>query len=224
MKGILIMMSLFLSVSGIAQDDIEKAIGDFDELKVYDLINVELIKADENRAIISGDNKSDVELVNKNGKLKVRMRLGENFEGNKTVVTLYYKNIEVIDVNEGAYVSSDAVFQQHTIELRAQEGGFIKVPLDVSEIKIKAVTGGEIQLSGQAVKQDISLNTGGIFKGQSLQSESTYIDIKAAGEGHINASKLADIKIKAGGDVFLYGNPDTVNESKVFGGRIKRMD
>ena len=224
MKRLLIIMSLFLSVNAIAQENIEKNVGDFDEIKVYDLINVELVKADENKAIISGDNISDVELINKNGSLRIKMRLGQNFEGNKTVVTLYYKSIDVIDANEGSYVSSQDTFKQYNMELRVQEGAIIKLLLDVTDAKIKAVTGGEIEVSGKAVRQDISINTGGIFQGKNLESESTYIAIRAAGEGHINASRLADVKIRAGGDVYIYGNPEKLNESKVFGGRIKRMD
>ena len=115
MKRLLIILSVFLSVNAIAQGDIEKNIGDFDEIKVYDLINVELVKSDENKAIISGDNKSDVELINKNGSLRIKMRLGENFVGNKTVVTLYYKSIDVIDANEGSYVSAQDTFKQYNI-------------------------------------------------------------------------------------------------------------
>lgn len=224
MKRLLIIMALVLSASAIAQGDIEKNIGDFDEIKVYDLINVELIKSDENKAIISGDNKSDVELINKNGSLRIKMRLGQNFEGNKTVVTLHYKEIEVIDANEGSYVYSDDTFKQYTMELRVQEGAIIKLGLDVTNAKIKAVTGGEINVSGKAVRQDISMNTGGIFQGKSFETESTYIAIRAAGEAHINASRLADVKIRAGGDVFIYGNPDKVTENKIFGGRIERRD
>lgn len=224
MKILLMMVSLFLSVNAIGQQKIEKNLGDFHEIKVYDMINVELVKSDENKAIISGDNINDVEIINKNGVLRIKMRLGEKFEGNKTVVTLDYKKIDIIDVNEGAYVSSEDILQQNKIELRSQEGAVIKLNLDLADVKVKAVTGGEIVVSGKAIRQDISINTGGIFHGESLESESTYIAIRAAGEGYINASKLADIKIRAGGDVYIYGNPETVNENKIFGGRIKRMD
>ncbi|WP_133756970.1 head GIN domain-containing protein [Gelidibacter sediminis] len=224
MKIVVMMMTLLLGVQSIAQDGIEKNIGDFDELKVYDLINVTLVKSNKNKAIITGDHKSDVELINKNGILKIKMRLGEKFDGNKTNVTLYCKDISVIDVNEGAYVNSEDTFKQHKMELRAQEGGIIKLHLKVAEIEVKAVTGGEVKVSGKADRQDISINTGGIFSGKDLKSETSYVTIRAAGEAHINASKLADVKIRAGGDVFIYGNPEKVNESKVLGGRIKLMD
>lgn len=224
MKKFLMVISLFLSFSTIAQGDIEVDLGSFNEVKVFDLINVQLIKANTNRAIISGDNTSDVELVNKNGILRIRMRLGQNFVGDNTMVTLYYKHLDVIDGNEGSYVYSEELFKQYNIELRAQEGATIKVPLEVNDVKIKAVTGGNIEVIGQAVRQDISLNTGGILDGKNLRTEATYVAINAAGEALINASKLADIKIRAGGDVYIYGHPEKVNENKFLGGRIQYMD
>ena len=48
--------------------------------------------------------------------------------------------------------------------------------------------------------------------------------IRAAGEAYVNASGKVDVKIRAGGDVYIYGNPRLVDESRVFGGRIKRMN
>lgn len=218
------MFVLLVSLNAMAQTTIEKNPGDFDELKVYDLINVILIKSDSNKAIISGDNKNDVSLVNDNGILKIKMELDEKFDGNKTNVTLYYKELDVIDVNEGAYVSSEETFTQYKMELRSQEGGFIKVSLDVTEAEIKAVTGGEIETNGKATRQDVSLNTGGVYKGQNFKTESTYVAVRAAGSASVNASELVDAKIRAGGDVLIYGKPKQVNESKVLGGHIKRMD
>ena len=38
-----------------------------------------------------------------------------------------------------------------------------------------------------------------------------------------SASELVDIKIRAGGNVFVYGDPKTIIENRVFGGRVKRM-
>lgn len=223
MKRLLMITTIFLSVNTIAQEGIEKNLGHFNEIKVYDMINVELVKYDENKVIISGDNKNDVELINQNGILKIKMRLSESFVGNKTIVRLYYNGLDVIDVNEGAYVSSEDLFEQDKMELRAQEGGLINLKVHLVNSKIKVVTGGEIEVSGRVGRQDISVNTGGIFKGKSMESETTYVAIRAAGEAHINASRLADIKIRAGGDVFIYGNPETINENRLFGGRIKRM-
>lgn len=223
MKNIILAL---LCVTGIlnAQSPIEKTVGEFKELKAYDLIEVKLVKSTEDKISITGKNANAVVLVNKKGTLKIRMNFEKSFDGNKTYVTLHYTDIDILDANEGAYIYSDDTFKQFDLKLRAQEGGLIKLNVDNSFLDVKAVTGGIIETHGVAKKQSIVLNTGGIYHGEDLKTEETEVSIVAAGEAYVNASNLADIKIRAGGDVFIYGNPKTVNESKAIGGRIKRMN
>ncbi|MFI1744710.1 head GIN domain-containing protein [Thalassobellus sediminis] len=224
MKTLVKVFILFITTVIFAQNPIEKNVGDFSELKVYDLIEVELVKSNENKAIITGDNKEDVIINNKNGTLKIKMKLEESFDGNKTKVILHYNTIDIIDVNEGAKVHSDDTIKQFEIDLKAQEGGKINVPVNVTYANIKADTGGVISVTGKSKSQNISISTGGVYEGKELKTDKTEVNIKAAGEAYVNASKLVDVKIRVGGDVFIYGDPETVNESKVLGGRIKRMD
>ncbi len=224
MKNLITLITLICTLTLTAQNSVEKTIGEFTELKVYDLIEVELIKSNENKVIISGKNTSEVLVNNKNGKLKIKMNLEKIFNGSETKVTLYYTNVDVLDVNEGAKIYSKDVIKQFEIDLRAQEGGKVDVLCDVSYLNAKAVSGGIIEVSGTSKNQNISLLTGGIFKGEKNETEKTDVSINAAGEAYINATKTVDVKIRAGGDVFIYGNPETVNESRVLGGRVKRMN
>ena len=224
MKRLFTIFTILITSAVIAQNPIEKKIGDFKELKVYDLIQVELIKADANKIVITGENSGSVLVNNKNGTLKIKMELSKIFDGDNTKVKLYYTTIDVIDANEGSVVHSKDIIKQFEMDLKAQEGASIEVAVDVNYINIKAVTGGIINVKGVAKKQNVSLLTGGYFHGGELKSENSEVSINAAGEAYVNASKIVDIKIRAGGDVFVYGNPETINESKVFGGRVKRMD
>ena len=75
MKRLFTAIAVLISVTLFAQDPIEKTIGEFTELKVYDLIQVELVKSNENKIVISGKNTEDVLVNNKNGKLKIKMKL-----------------------------------------------------------------------------------------------------------------------------------------------------
>lgn len=224
MKRLITLFAILISLSVSAQKPIEKTIGEFTELKVYDLIQVELVKSNENKIIISGKNTEDVLVNNKNGKLKIKMNIEKIFNGDDTKVTLYYTAFDILDANEGAKIFSDDVIKQFEIDLRAQEGAQIKVPCEVTYTNVKAVTGGIVETSGTSKSQKINLLTGGVYKGEHLNTEKTEVSINAAGEAYVRATKLVDVKIRAGGDVFIYGHPETVNESKVFGGRIKRMD
>lgn len=224
MKRLLTLLTVVVSLSLSAQNTIEKTVGEFTELKVYDLIQVELVKSNENKVVISGKNTQDVLVNNKNGKLKIKMNLEKIFNGDDTKVTLYYTSFDLLDANEGAKISSKDIIKQFEIDLRVQEGAQINVPCDVTYTNVKAVTGGIVETTGTSKNQKISLLTGGVYKGENLNTEKTEVTIKAAGEAYVKASKLVDIKIRAGGDVFIYGHPETVNQSKVFGGRVKRMD
>ena len=223
MKHIFTALTILITSTAIAQNSLEKTIGEFTELKVFDLIEVRLVISDENKIVITGKNIEDVVVINKNGKLKIRMILEERFDGKDTSVTLFYTTVDILDVNEGATISSVDTIKQYEINLKAQEGGKINVYLEVKIANIKAVSGGIIKAHGSATTQKVSLNTGGVYEGKNLQTETTTVIIKAAGNAEVNASELVDIKIRAGGNVFVYGDPKTIIENRVFGGRVKRM-
>ncbi|WP_431133016.1 head GIN domain-containing protein [Psychroserpens mesophilus] len=224
MRTFLAITLLFLSTLLSAQNPKEKGVGDFSEVKVFDLIEVNLIKSDVDKVEITGDDIEDVEVLNKNGKLKIRMKLDKIFNGDKTFVAVYYTKLNVIDGNEGAFISSNELITQDYIELRAQEGARLKIGLDVDKVDIRAVTGGIIETRGKAVSQDITLNTGGIYEGRSFETKNTSVNIKAAGEADVYASNEVTAKVLAGGDVFIYGNPENIQEKTTLGGRVKRMN
>ena len=70
MKKLVIIAFVFLSQLTNAQ--VTRNLGDFDQVKVFDKINVKLISGSENKIIITGNRADEVETVNKNGELKIR--------------------------------------------------------------------------------------------------------------------------------------------------------
>ena len=224
MKTLVKICILCISTILYAQDPVEKHVGEFNELKVYDLIQVKLVKSNEDKAVISGKNKNNVIVNNKNGVLKIKMEFEKIFDGDATEVVLYYTSFDTIDVNEGAKVESEDEIKQFEVNLRAQEGGSINVPVNVSLINIKSVTGGIIEAKGTCKEQTIALRTGGIYKGTNLESQYTDVTINAAGEAYVRASKQVDATVRAGGNVYIYGKPETINETTVLGGNVSRMN
>lgn len=224
MKTIVVALTILISTVTFAQKSIEKTIGEFTELKVYDLIEVELVKAKQNKIVITGKNKSNVIVNNKNGTLKIKMKLEDAYDGNDTKAILYYTGVDIIDVNEGAHVHSKDNIKQFEMDLKAQEGGKIKVNLDVDYINVKSVTGGNIVATGHAKRQNVSILTGGIYNGKTLVSEVTDVSVIAAGTADINASKSVNAKVRAGGNITIYGNPKHIEESKALGGKITTIE
>ena len=122
MKTIITFCLALLTFSAFAQRTIDREVGEFNEIKVFDLIEVNLIQSDENRISIKGRNVDDIKWVNKDGVLKLRMQLEKKFQGEDTFIEVYYTNLNVIDGNEGAKITCNELVQKKRIELRAQEG------------------------------------------------------------------------------------------------------
>lgn len=216
----LYLIVLFVCTHVFSQDSVTKTLGEFSELKVYDLINIELIKSEENKIIISGDNKNDVNVIQKNNKLKIRMKLDKMFNGKNTNVKLYYTSIDEIDANEGVNVHVNGKIKQYEIILRAQEGAQITATVDTKLLSVKSVTGGVVTTTGQTSKLDLSLRTGGVYEGSKTITQNSSLFIKAGGEASVNTTNVLNVKIFSGGDVFVYGTPKQLKQNKLFGGRI----
>ena len=220
MKNLALLLTVLIGFTGFSQQIIDTEVGDFNEIKVYDLIEVNLIQADENKILIKGENVHDIKWVNKDGTLKLRMQLEKKFSGELTLIEVYYEKLDVVDSNEGARIVFNEMIKQDHIELRAQEGGQIRAGIDIDYGVFKAVTGGVIEASGMAKRQNITLNTGGVFRGQELITERSSVKISAGGEAELHATKKVEIDVTAGGDVYVFGNPAEVDKNTFAGGRV----
>ena len=220
MKKLYTLGMLLLPLVMFSQRIIDTEVGEFNKIKVFDLIEVNLIQSDENKIMIKGWNVDDIKWTNKNGTLKLRMQLDKKFQGEDTMIEGYYTDLDVIDGNEGAQITCNEMVQKSKIELRAQEGATIRIGMDVDYADIRAVTGGIVKASGLAKNQTVVINTGGIFEGRELRTSTTDVKISAGGEADVFASELVDVNVRAGGDVHVYGNPQTVNKRTFVGGRV----
>jgi hypothetical protein len=218
----LLIIFLFFSSFSYAQ---AIRLGEFNQVKVFDGIRLTIIPSGADSLVVEGKNKSYLSLKNKNGKLFVRMDIKKRLSGFNTSVALFSSNIlEVIDANEGSFVScQDALFQP-SITLKAQEGAEIDAILEVQKVKTKTNSGGIINLKGSAVVQQHSMATGGILEAETLDSEQVELKIKAGGRAAVNATELAEIKVSLGGSVSVYGQPKKIVKSVAVGGTIEQMN
>jgi len=218
------LLFLFSTFTMFSQRTIEKEVESFKEVKVFDLIEVNLIKSVTNKVVIKGDNVDDVKLKMDEGALLIRLELEERLDGNHTYVDVYYTNLEVLDVNEGSKITSEETITESNMTLRAQEGATINVPLAVENLDIKSVSGGMIYTKGKATAQDININSGGKYFASELITETTELNVTAGGTAEINATTYANVKVTAGGTIKVYGNPKKLKKRRFAGGKIKVID
>ncbi|SHJ11561.1 head GIN domain-containing protein [Aquimarina spongiae] len=193
----------------------------FNEIKVYDAISVNLIRSNQNKAVITGDDVNQVAIVNKDGRLKVRMEIDNMLDGKDTKVTIYHsEKLNLIDANENATITSEDIIDSKYISIRVQEGAKIALEVKARKLDVKAVSGGKINVSGTVPNQDVVVRTGGRYYGEDLKTKQTDVTVFAGGEAFIHSDEFVEANVTAGGTIEIYGNPENVKEDKTFGGAI----
>ena len=225
MNKIIIAFVLLVSTVGFSQEKIERELGSFDEIKVFNGLNVTLKNATYTSAVITGQKADEVLIKNVNGRLKLSMNFPETFNSKDAKVTIFYSDdISVIDVNEGSYVDSENTLKQEHIELKVQEGAIIDLDIDVKYLESKSVTGGTIIVSGKAESQTVEATTGGNYKAYDLQSNHSTIVASSGALVRVTVSEFLDAKVRLGGTIYYKGNPKEVKSKKIIGGTIKSKD
>ncbi|RTY95891.1 head GIN domain-containing protein [Flavobacterium sp. GT3R68] len=215
---------LLLAQIGFSQEKNTKNLGDFDGVSVFDKISVKLIPSNENKIEISGNNAGEVEVVNKNGELKIRMPLGKLLKGEDITALLYFQKIESIEANEGSYISGEKTFKQIAMTIHAKEGSSVKLKLEVKKADIRLASGGIIEIEGSAVNQNAAVSSGGLLRAEKLQTEQTTVNVNAGGSADIRASELVDAKVTAGGNITIFGKPKQINQKTRLGGSINESN
>ncbi len=219
-KKLLHLLIVLFSVSSFSQD-----IETFNTVKVYDGLSVTLIASQENRIEISGEEKDNVVYESNRGTLKIRKKINKLFSGYKTFIKVFYTvDLNVVQANDDAYIKIDQSKKTDRILLEAYKNAIIEAKLTTEQLLVKAFFNGEVKVVGSSHNQDVSINTGGTYSGENFKTSFTTVAVNAGGNASVNASDYVGANVKAGGTVLIYGNPKKVDEKKLFGGFIKKMN
>ncbi len=220
---------MFAAILLNAQTTVTKNLGDFSILKVYNGIEVELIKATNQKLEITGDKSEMVKIKNVNNTLKLSLPFSlkpkDNTADGKVLIKLYYsKNIATIDANEGATITGKD-FNQDKVEVKAQERAFINLTTKSNYLTVRASSGGIIKLSGTAKNQEVSIDLYGIYHGFNLKTEgNSTVKAGTGAKAEILTGETLNAKVSFGGSIFYKGNPEIIKDKKVIGGIIQKRN
>ena len=229
MKKLNFILLFFIGLTVTAQSTVNKNLGDYNILKVYNGIEVELIKSTDQKLEITGEKSEMVKIKNVNNTLKLSLPFSltpaDNAADGKILVKLYYNRaINIIDVNESATITSKA-FYQDKLEVNAQERAFINLTTKTNYLIVRASSGGIVKLSGTAKNQEIDVDLYGIYHGFNLQvAGNSTVKSGTGAKAEVNAGETLNAKVSFGGTIFYKGNPEVVKDKKLIGGIIEKRN
>jgi hypothetical protein len=219
----IVFIGLLLGHCIMAQNTITSNLGDFNEIKVYRGITVNLVKSGEQKIVIEGEKSSDVVVKNINGVLKITMAIIQTFTTKDVNITVYYKNLDILDSNEGSVITSKETLTQDRLTVKSQEGGQIDITVKVKTIDVKSISGGIVKLSGNSENQNVIINLGGIYKGENLITDRANISASTGAICTVNVTKFVDADAKIGAIVTVLGNPAEILKAESLGGYVRKQ-
>ncbi len=223
MKHLLLIFSLLLVLSSSAQE-ITIDLENFSDVEVTRGLKVNFTQAGENKAIITGNSRDKVQVNVNKGVLVIKTSLNQLLKADNTVVEIYYKQINSITSRQNSSIEFCGKITQPILRVRASEGAQVLATMDVENLIAVASTGGTLNLMGKALIQEIDVRAAGEFKGENLKGDNINVNLNGGGNANIFARKYVNATVRAGGNIYIYGNPEKVEEKTSFGGSIKKIN
>ncbi|MEC9250065.1 MAG: head GIN domain-containing protein [Pseudomonadota bacterium] len=100
--------------------------------------------------------------------------------------------------------------------VRAEVDGF-----ESSTLEVDISTGASVSMSGSCGEMDISGSTGAMFDGRNLECEIVDVSTSTGASVRVHARQSVDASASLGGDIVVYGSPQSHDSSSSMGGSIR---
>ncbi|WP_136669145.1 head GIN domain-containing protein [Flavobacterium sp. H122] len=220
MKNRVFFILFLLVFPFLVYSQIERKVGDFSKVTAYDQITVFLIPSTENKVEISGFNADKVELITENNELKIKFPLADESKGNDILAKVYFVKLISVEANGGSNIGSATTITSPSFDIIGKESSKIKLNLKADKINARLSQGSKLDLLGTTENMDVvASNSSKVFAKDCIVKQAN-VNVNAGGEIYVNASQVVDAKVRAGGSIFIHGNPKKVNKQLILGGDI----
>jgi len=223
MKKLLFLLLLSCGFVAGAQE-ITMDLENFTESEITNGLSVNFIQSEENKAVITGNSRDKISIEVKNGVLDIDTDLDQIWTEDNTLIVIYYMQLQKIEAKRNSKVKLCSKIIQPIIWFKVLEGSEITAQIEVNNLIANISTGGDLMIIGKADIQEIEVMAAGKFKGENLIGNNVDVSISAGGKANVFAKKYVNAKVNAGGNIYIYGNPEKIDEKTTFGGKIKKIN
>jgi hypothetical protein len=213
--------ALLVSLAISGQTLNERKLEPFNKVIAGDKIIVQLLKSDHESAQIKvqGIDASKVKTDVSGGTLTLSI-YGESFTKKKVMVTVNYKVISSITVNNGSEVSTGNLFKADTLKVDIKSGGVLYLDADLGCLIAKVIEGGLLSAEGYATSQDVTVASLATLSAFDLESDKIKIKAITGGKAKINVEEELDAEASSNGYITYKGNPAKLKRTANSGGSI----
>jgi hypothetical protein len=213
--------ALLYSLVTASQSVDERKLEPFHRVIAGDKIIVQLLKSDHESAQVKvqGIDASKVKTEVTGGTLTLSI-YGEQFTKKKVMVTVNYRDINSITVNNGSEVSTGNLFKADTLTADIKSGGVLYLDADLGCLLAKITEGGLLSAEGYATSQNVTVASLATLSAFDLESDKIKIKAVTGGKAKINVEEELEAEAVSNGYIAYKGNPAKLVKTANSGGSI----
>lgn len=217
-------LSLTLSFHLMAQTQEEsRSLGVFNEIKISNSIEAELVKGDSHSIEISasGLDLDRVETDISNRSLEVSVS-GTNFGGSSVKVKITYVEIDELTANTSSKIYVKDILDAKMVKINASTASYVEAEVNCQSLELSAATNSKIFIDGTARNLDLKAFTNSEINGENLQTEVAQVRVNTAAQARFGVSESIKGSAATAGKVYYEGDPNIVDVRTNTGGEIER--
>ncbi len=215
----------------------------FDEIRVAQSINAEVVKATEEKVVVTApsDILDDILVENINGQLYIHFKANLNISARNVAVKIFATDFSAIKASSSAKIIVKDQFTQDKMDIAVSSLGIIKGNLEANEMLIQASSSGsysgkiwavnleskvsssaDVTVSGKTKNATIAASSSGSFKASDLITDNA--DLKASSSASIHLSVANELRTSASSsgqiNITKNGAINVISQKESSGGRI----
>ena len=203
-----------------------RSVDPFRELRISGMIDAVLIPSDREEVVfeVRGAKEDILDVEHRGSELRISL-INRIYEPDIYVrAEIYYKELDYLRAFAGAEVRSDLPLRTGSeAEIRSAAGAEVYLELTADKLYVAVTEGGSAALTGAVRDLEVSAQTGGIFDGVNLTSETAYARAALGGEAAIYATQRLEARTNTGGEISYRGEPEKIYTKTFLGGNVRRL-
>ena len=219
-----LLTSLLIIGSQLSAQEVLK-LETFDDIEISGGHEVEIIRSKNRELSIEmkkGD-RSDVEIVVKSGKLKIRTSSFLKNSRVKAKIKIMTPSWTDIKASAGSSVFSLENWSGDELNLDASSGADLKVVVNAAIVTAQVSSGATLKVKGTTGGAKLKASSGADLNAIELKSALADADCSSGGSIKIWVNEELRAKVSSGGSVGYRGNAQKVNVKKSSGGSVDRL-
>ena len=215
----------------------------FDEIKVAQSIKAEVVKADEEKVVVTApaDILDDVLVENNNGQLYIHFKPNLNISARNVAVKIFAKDFSSIKASSSASIIIKDQFTQDKTDIQVSSSASIKGNLEANDLSIavsssgtysgtvwavnldtQVSSSGDVIISGKTKNAKMKSSSSGTLNAKNVVAENADVSASSSGDISLSVSNQLDASASSSGDINIYrkGNLNVISQKESSGGSV----